>query len=116
MHTADGTFIVVDETLDYSTTYYWRVRGVTGAAPPKGAAPGGPWVSSVFTTKAEPKEVAEPEVREKVVTKTEVQVVEVPGPAAPPAAIPAWMLLTIIGIGAVLVIALVVLIVRTRRV
>jgi len=96
-----------------STTYYWRVRGVTGEAPATGAAPGGPWATGVFTTMA-----VEEEEEPIVITEQEpgkVTVIEVPvqGPAQ---AIPNWMLLTIIAIGAVLLIALIVLIVRTRRV
>ena len=97
-----------------STTYYWRVRGVTGEAPAKGSAPGGPWATGVFTTMAVPEE-EEPIVVPGPSEPGKVTVIEVPvqGPAQ---AIPNWMLLTIIAIGAVLLIALIVLIVRTRRV
>lgn len=115
MHSADSTFIKVDEALDYSTTYYWRVRGITGAPPKAGKpAPGGPWVDSVFTTAAAPVGVVEeapPEVTVEV-APPEVTVEVTPTPAA----IPGFLLWTIIGIGAVLFIALIVLIVRTRRV
>ena len=108
------------ETLSYSTTYYWRVRGITGPAvnlgsfySPNYVFPTTPWASGVFTTMAEPVEgpivITVPEPAQP----PEVIKVPVAGPAQ---SIPSWMLLTIIGIGAVLVIALIVLIVRTRRV
>jgi hypothetical protein len=110
----DDTFYKPEEALAYSTTYYWRVRGVTGEAPPKKAAPGGPWVKGVFTTEAKAAPPAEPIVIEPTETITKIEKVEVPVPQ--PAPIPDYLLWTIIGIGAVLVIALIVLIVRTRRV
>jgi len=121
-HTVTDTFYMTEEIekLAYDTTYYWKVRGVTGPVPAvkgreKGAAPGGPWATGVFTTMAEPVE-EEP----AVITITEpaappvVKVVEVPVPQPTP--IPSYLLWTIIFVGAVLVIALIVLIVRTRRV
>ena len=118
--TEDGIFYKTETALAYGTTYYWRVRGVTDEPPAKRkAAIGGPWEVGIFTT--ESKAVAsEP----TIITVTEpappapapeVKVVEVPVPAAP-AAIPSFLLWTIIVIGAVLIIALIVLIVRTRRV
>ena len=108
--------VTEDEALAYSTTYHWRARGVTGPAPAKEAAPGGPWATSIFTTMAEPTEptpavVVVPEAA----APPEVKVVEVPTPG-PAQAIPDAMLWAIIAIGAILVIALIVLIVRTRRV
>ncbi|MBI2850571.1 MAG: hypothetical protein HYX80_05950 [Chloroflexi bacterium] len=115
------TFYGVTETLKYSTTYYWRVRGVTAEPFVKGTkviTPAGPWQTGAFTTMAEPK-AAEPTVivTEKPAPPPQIITVEKPVivPAAPQA-IPNWMLLTIIVIGAVLVIALIVLIVRTRKV
>jgi hypothetical protein len=112
-------FYPVTEPLKYSTTYYWRVRALLG--PVTWDAKGRPvpptttdWTTGVFTTEAIPEEPEPPIVIEPT-PPTEVKVVEVPV-QGPPQAIPDWMLLTIIGIGAVLVIALIVLIVRTRRV
>jgi len=93
--------------LAYSTTYYWKVWGEAASG-----APAGDPVISAFTTAAEP-------------AKPTPAVIVNPTPPAPPAPIitleiPAaktppyvW---AIIGIGGVLVIALVVLIARTRRV
>jgi hypothetical protein len=101
-HTSDQPFYQGDEVLAYSTTYYWRVR-----------AAGGEWTYGVFTTEAAPEEPTPPVVIEPQPEKeTEVVVVEVP--TAP--AIPNYLLWIIIGVGAVLFIALIVLIVRTRRV
>jgi len=83
--------------LDYSTTYYWRVRAQLGTATTYSD-----WSAVVgFTTLAKP-------------------VVPAPAPAPAPTPVPVekptpayiW---AIIGIGAVLVIVVVVLIVRTRR-
>jgi hypothetical protein len=110
-------FYKVDETLKYSTTYYWRVRGVTGEAQKVRRAmvvPAGPWMTGVFTTEAEPVDaeaVAPPEVTVDVAPPDVT--VEVPSAAAP---IPPGLLWAIVVIGAVLIIALIVLIVRTRRV
>jgi hypothetical protein len=119
-HSTENTFYQIAEELAYATTYYWRVRGVTGPAPPKGAAPGGPWITGVFTTMEEPVPEPEPEKEQVIVVQkepappAEVKIVEVPVQQAAP--IPAYLLWTIIGIGAILIIALIVLIVRTRRV
>jgi len=115
IRTSSATFFKSEEALAYSTTYYWKVRGVTGEAAPQAAAPGGPWISSVFTTEAKPVEAAPPIVIGPT-TPAEVQIVKVPVTQTIPAAIPSYLLWTIIGVGAVLFIALIVLIVRTRRV
>jgi hypothetical protein len=130
----DPTFAIIDfshnvskdnlfyasEPLAYSTTYYWRVRGVTGPAPAKAAAPGGPWVTGAFTTMADPaKAVTTPTTPQIIIQKEpapppEIKVIEVP--VQTPAPIPSYLLWIIIIIGAVLIIALIVLIARTRRV
>jgi hypothetical protein len=112
------TFYKAEEALAYDTTYYWRVRGVTGPAAPKQAAPGGPWAVGMFTTMekpAPPPEAPEPTVIVQKEPAPPAQVIEVPTPTPPPA-IPATLLYIIIAIGGVLIIALIVLIVRTRRV
>ena len=104
-HTTDQNFYPADESFAYDTTYYWRARA---SEPEEGA-----WTTGVFTTMAKP---AEPVVEEPTIItvpgETEVVTVEVEKAAA----IPNYLLWTIIAIGAVLVIALIVLIVRTRRV
>jgi hypothetical protein len=114
-HTVDRTFYQAEETLAYDTTYYWRVRGVTGPAKPKQAAPGGPWAEGMFRTEAKPVEPTPPVVIEPT-PPTKVEVVKVPVEKVVPQAIPNYLLWTIIGVGAILVISLIVLIVRTRRV
>ena len=111
------TMYKAEEGLAYNTTYYWRVRGVTGPAPAQQAAPGGPWATGIFTTGAKavapaPPVVIEPEAP---AAPPEITVVEVPVPG-PAQAIPDYLLWIVIVVGAVLVIALIVLIVRTRRV
>jgi hypothetical protein len=114
-YNVDSTFYKLSEPLKYSTTYYWRVRGVTAEPYLVGrnwVTPAGEWATGVFTTMAEPEE-EEPTVV-TVPGETEVKVVEVPVQTQAP--IPAYLLWTIVGVGAVLVIALIVLIVRTRRV
>jgi hypothetical protein len=118
-HTVTDTFYKCEETLAYDTTYYWRVRGVTGPPPTgkgaSGPAPGSAWATGIITTEAEPVEETP-----AVITVTEpaepaeVKVVEVPIPQPQP--IPDYLLWIIICVGAVLIIALIVLIVRTRRV
>jgi len=113
--TCPRTFYRAEEALANDTLYYWRVRGVTGEAVPEKAAPGGPWVTGMFTTAPKPVEAAPPVVIEPAPPAPPAQIIEVPTPTpAPP--IPSYLLWAIIGIGAILVIALIVLIVRTRRV
>ena len=96
--------------LDYSTPYYWRVKAV-------GSDEESDWSSGIFTTMAEPEEAQPPVVVEEseppVITVEQPDIV-VPLPAETTIT-PAWIYV-IIGVGAVLVIAVVVLIVRTRRV
>ncbi len=102
--------------LPYSTAYYWRVKAVSGTVEAGDLAESA-WVSGLFITKAEPEEPTPPVVIEE--TEPPVIIIEqpdiiVPLPAETPIT-PAWIYV-IIGVGAVLVIALLVLIVRTRRV
>ena len=129
--------ITADKPLDYSTTYLWRVRA---QYPEEGA-----WSALAnFTTMAEPVAPLPPVTPEPpvIVVQNPVPIIELPAPivnvpipppqqitipapqqitipAAPQAQvtqpISSGFLLAIIIIGAVLVIAVVVLIVRTRR-
>lgn len=111
-------FCKIDEELAYNSTYYWRVRGVTGPAVLVGkemVAPTGPWISGMFTIMAEPVEPTPTVIVEKEpAPPAEVQIVQVPVEKTAP--IPDYLLWSVIGIGAVLVIALIILIVRTRRI
>jgi len=109
--------------LPYSTPYYWRVKAVSGTEEAGNLAQSA-WSTSVFVTMAEPEEPvppvviepSEPPVIEMPETPPPViePIVEVVTPPATPIT-PAWIY-AIIGVGAVLVIAVIVLIVRTRRV
>jgi hypothetical protein len=120
-YNVDNNFYKADEALRYDTTYYWRVRGVLSEPYQEGGqwvTPSTPWTTGIFTTEMEP--TAPPETPIEVnPTKPEVNV-EIPPtkitvePAG--AAIPTYMLWIIVVVGAVLIIALIVLIVRTRRV
>jgi hypothetical protein len=101
----DGTFYKAEEMLEYNTTYYWRVT-------PK---EGGPSLSGVFTTMPEPVAPAPPIVVEPTPPAPPPTVIEVPG-APIPQPIPPIILWVIIAIGALLFIALIILIIRTRRV
>jgi hypothetical protein len=119
-YNVDSPFYKTDEALRYNTTYYWRVRGVLAEPYQVGRAwvtPATPWATGIFTTESEV--VVEPDAIVVEPPKPEVNV-EIPPtkitvePAAP--AVPNYMLWVIIAVGAVLIIALIVLIVRTRRV
>jgi hypothetical protein len=125
-HNVEGiTFYKADadneEALSYDTTYYWRVRAVLEDSY-AATTPATPYEVGIFTTMAEPEEVV-PGADQPTITveptKPEVNV-EIPPtkitvePAG--AAIPTYILWIIVVVGAVLIIALIVLIVRTRRV
>jgi len=108
--------------LEYSTAYYWRVKATSGAF--------NPWIQWVqsahfdvesdwtsggaFITMDEPEEELPPVVVEEAPPVIIEPIVEVITPAATEIT-PSWIYV-IIGVGGVLVIALLVLIVRTRRV
>jgi hypothetical protein len=118
-YNVDTNFYKATDDLRYSTTYYWRVRALTGEPYQVGPAwvtPSGPWSTGIFTTMDEPLPPAEELPTEITVETPEVTVTpgEVTVDVAP--AVPDYLLWTIVGIGAVLIIALIVLIVRTRRV
>jgi len=93
--------------LDYSSSYYWKVRAIS-------ADDESNWTPGVFITIDEPEEPIPPVVIEPSPTPVIKPIVEVITPPATPIT-PSWIYV-IIGVGAVLVIALLVLIVRTRRV
>jgi hypothetical protein len=91
----------LDQDLEYSTTYYWAVRAVSPDAESD-------WARGVFTTMAKPVEPAPPI---QITPPPPAPVIEIP-----PSPITPTIIWAIIGIGAILVIALIVLIIRTRRV
>jgi hypothetical protein len=94
-------------TLDYSTTYFWGVKATKPTESPQNIGS--------FTTMAEPVEEEPPEI---IVEQPDITVeapdVTVEAPPAEPGITPSY-LWAIIAIGAVLVIVVIVLIVRTRR-
>ncbi len=114
-YNVNDPFFKSTDPLRYETTYYWRVRGVLDA----GSTAFTPWAAGIFTTEAEAVEVETTTPVEVVTPKPEITV-EIPPTKitvepAPPA-IPTYLLWIIVVVGAVLVIALIILIVRTRRV
>jgi hypothetical protein len=100
------------DQLAYSSTYYWRVKAIAAGIE-------GPWSVGVFTTMAEPA----PPTTQVTPTitvppqPTPTYTITVPPATQPPVQqiTPAWIYAIII-VGGVLVIAVIVLIVRTRRV
>ncbi len=99
--------------LKAGTTYFWKVRAVS-------ATGNSAWVASAFitaaaapTVTAAPTQVA-PVITVNVPTQAPITVTQIPAPVTPPVT-PAYIWFIIV-IGAVLVIAVIVLIVRTRRV
>jgi len=123
-----------DDELVNGTTYYWRVRGVKSG---KGILTNvGPWTESVFTVNPKaasavsqlpaPVVTVQPTpappapsvtVQPPAATVIPAPIVNVPAAPAPaPSAVTPGILLAIIIIGAVLLIAVIVLIVRTRRI
>jgi len=115
----NNAFYAIGAGLEYSTTYYWRVRAQTATTEDMV----GPWATGVFTTMAEPVVVAPPTAVETAPPVVNVEVAApvvtvepTPVTTSGAAAIPDYLLWTIVGIGAILIIALIVLIVRTRRV
>lgn len=110
-----STYALTGLTLEYSTTYYWQVRGISATSETQWSP-----ITS-FTTMAEPVETPPPvTVTDTTIT---VDIPEQPTPTTtivtiePPAEekISEGYIYAIIIIGAVLVIAVIVLIVRTRR-
>jgi hypothetical protein len=89
-----GVTWACDSDLTYSTTYYWHVRAISASSQSE-------WANGVFTTMAQPPAPTPP--------------VTVSIPPQPAPITPAWIWAIVI-IGAILVIAVIVLIVTTRRV
>jgi photosystem II stability/assembly factor-like uncharacterized protein len=94
---------VCPETLEYATTYYWRVRAEKDSIYSD-------WTYCMFTTMPEPVAPTPP------VTVEQVPPSPAPVINIPPAKMitPTWIY-AIIGVGAALAIVVIVLIVRTRR-
>jgi len=116
------------ETLQYNTVYWWEVRAVTMNSS-GGIAATGPWAINMFTTMPAPvtttgtgavgttivtSVVITNPVTTVVSTQTSVVITQTTGNSTP--AIPSYLLWAVIAVGAVLIIAVIVLIVRTRRI
>jgi hypothetical protein len=115
--------VTLQETLLYSTQYWWRVRAVTATSTSD-------WTTFMFTTA--PKPTATVVTTSGPTTTAPVPTIILPtvtlpgstviittgGPATGTStpAIPTYILWAVIAVGAVLVIAVIVLIVRTRRI
>ena len=105
-----------DTDLEYSTTYYWRARALKSG---KGILTNySSWSEASFTTMAKPAPPAPPAAPPQITVQpappAPPAVVQIP--PAPPSPVTPAVIWAIIIIGAVLVIAVIVLIVRTRRV
>jgi len=116
------------ETLQYNTVYWWEVRAVTLNSSGAVSATG-PWAINMFTTMPAPvtttgtaatgttivtSVVITQPVTTVVSTQTSVVITQTTGNSTP--AIPSYLLWAVIAVGAVLIIAVIVLIVRTRRI
>jgi len=89
----------IDTELNYSTVYYWRVRGISATG-----APAGDWIVSIFSTMEEPEAAISP-----------VEIVVPPAPEVTieqPTITPNWIY-AIIAIGATLAVLVIVLVVKT---
>jgi hypothetical protein len=106
-HTTDQPVYASTEELDYGTVYYWRVKP-TGPSYPTASTP---YVTGIFTTMAKPVvTTTAPPIT--ITQTTSTFTVEIP---AQQEVIPTYLLWIIIGIGAILLVTLIVLILRTRR-
>jgi hypothetical protein len=109
---------VLRETLKYDTTYWWRVRTVTATSQSD-------WTTYFFTTEPAPVATSTTTTNPPVTTiivptqpvaTPTVTIINSGTPAPTTPVIPTYLLWAVIAVGAVLVIALIVLIVRTRRI
>jgi hypothetical protein len=107
----------VQETLLYNTQYWWEVRSVEGNVT-------SPWsIISFFTTEAAPVATTSTTAPPITITNTTVTYTNPPATTITytlpqpkeTQPIPSYLLWAVIAVGAVLVIAVIVLIVRTRR-
>ncbi|MEE8618937.1 MAG: hypothetical protein V3S84_02290, partial [Dehalococcoidales bacterium] len=97
-----NTIYTSEVALEYATAYVWHVRAISASGQSN-------WFSGSFTTMNEPA----PPVEVEEVQPPDV-IVNIP-PATEVTPTPSWALYAIIIIGAVLVVFVVVLIIRTRR-
>jgi len=86
-----------DRNLDYATTYFWKVRAISAVSSSE-------WGIGIFTTEAAPSPVQQAQTSTSSLPTS-----------TPTSSIPFYIVGILIGIGATLVISLLVLIVRTGR-
>lgn len=106
--TIGSTVYGLQVDLDYDTSYYWRVRSTTRGTRDEGEKSA--WTEGVFHTEKAPVEAEPPVVIEPQPPLPDIVI----NPPAVTEITPIWIWV-IIGVAAVLVIAVIVLIVRTRR-
>ncbi|MBI2852218.1 MAG: hypothetical protein HYX84_03835 [Chloroflexi bacterium] len=97
------------ETLAYNTNYYWRVRAISATAKSD-------WTTGIFTTMERPVPPTPPVTITPTPPATPPEIVRVEVPVPIPQPIPSYLLWAVIIIGGVLIVAVIILIVRTRRV
>jgi hypothetical protein len=110
-HTTTNLFYQDTEDLKNNTTYYWRVRGVTGTG--TSTTDASEYKTGIFTTAGVETTSAAVTI---VTTEAPTPTFTVTIPPSDSPVIPTYILWVIVGVGAILVVALIVLIVRTRRV
>ncbi|MDD5288105.1 MAG: fibronectin type III domain-containing protein [Dehalococcoidales bacterium] len=103
------------EDLKYDTQYWWRVRAVTATSKSD-------WTTGFFTTKKEPVATTgtTTPVTQTIVVPTQQPVTPIVTvtnlPQETQEVIPTYLIWAVIAVGAILIIAVIVLIVRTRRI
>jgi hypothetical protein len=105
---------VARETLKYNTVYNWRVRAVSDIG-------AGAWTTAFFTTMVEPEPEAPPVEPVKIIQQAPAATPEIilqipPAEVQQVQVIPDVLLWVVVAVGAILIIAVIALIVRTRRV
>jgi hypothetical protein len=100
------------EQLKYNTTYWWRVRPTVGDVK-------GDWKVFFFSTEAQPVEATATATTPPIIITTSPPpeiTLSIPAQQSPVQVIPSYLLWAVVAVGAILVIAVIVLIVRTRRI
>ena len=95
------------EALEYGTAYFFGITGVEPTVTPQ--------IVSSFTTMAKPAPPPPPPVTITEVPAPIINIPAAPAPPAPPAPITPAFIWAIVIIGAVLIVSVIVLILRTRR-
>ncbi len=102
-----ATSIKSAETLEWDTIYFWRVKALRDVVESD-------WTDAAFNTR--PEVLEGPPPPEVTVQAPPMPDITVEAPPAPPAPIPMWALLLVIILGVILVIAIIILVMRTTRI